>query len=112
MRLRRTHSWGALTAAAALTFSLIASSAFAEGPIARRKDRQQDRIAQGVGSGQLTPHETARVERREGALNREERAMRGVDGGELTTGDRRLINRQQNRLSGDIYRQKHDGQHS
>jgi hypothetical protein len=103
-----------LTAAATavLAFSLIASSAVAEGPIARRKDRQQDRIAQGVRSGQLTPNETARIERREGALNREERAMRSLDGGKLTEGDRRLLNHQQNQLSHGIYRQKHDGQHS
>jgi len=87
----------------------VASSASA-GPINKRKENQQDRIAQGVKSGQLTARETARLETKEGALNQEERDMRKVDGGKLTGQDRRTINRQQNRLSRDIYRQKHDGQ--
>ena len=98
-------SVGALTSAALF----VASSASA-GPINKRKENQQDRIAQGVKSGQLTARETARLETKESALNQEERDMRKVDGGKLTGQDRRTINRQQNRLSRDIYRQKHDGQ--
>src|SRR5512141_714876 len=98
-------------AAMILTALFAASSASAEGRIEKRKDRQQARIGQGVSSGQLTPRETARLERREGALNREERAMRAADGGRLTPRDRRTIERQQDRLSRDIYRQKHDAQH-
>ena len=96
-------------ACAALLFSSEASAA-GPGRIKNRKERQQDRIAQGVHSGQLTAGETARLERKEAALNREERDMRRIDGGKLTLQDRRTIRRQQNRLSRDIYRQKHDGQ--
>ncbi len=89
-----------------------ASAALGDGPIRERQERQQQRIARGVGSGQLTPRETSRLERREGALNREERGMRAQDGGRLTGRDRRVLDRQQDRLSRGIYSQKHDAQHS
>jgi hypothetical protein len=107
MKTLRGFQAVSITACAAL---LAASAASADGPIKSRKERQQDRIAQGVQSGELTPRETARLERKEGALNHEERRMRRTDGGKLTPQDRRTINRQQNRLSRRIHRQKHDGQ--
>jgi len=84
------------------------AAARAHVPIQQRKDNQQERIAQGVASGQLTAGETARLERREAALNHEERSMRAANGGTLTAGDRAVINRQQNRLSGNIYRLRHN----
>ena len=79
--------------------------------IHQRKVNQQKRIAQGVRSGQLTPKETARVERREAHLNRETRRMRAANGGTLTPAEKARVTHQQNRLSRDIYRQKHDAQH-
>ena len=90
--------------------ALLAASAAWAGPIQKRKGNQQDRIGQGAESGQLTARETARLETKEGALNKEENRMRANNGGTLTGRDRRIINRQQNRLSRKIYRQKHDGQ--
>ena len=77
--------------------------------IEKRKENQQDRIAQGVASGELTPKETARLETKEAALNKEIRRDRR-DGGKLTRAERRKINRQQNALSRQIARQKHDAQ--
>ena len=112
MELRKSISRSALPVLAAIACAFVASTVMAEGPINRRKENQQDRIAQGIRSGQLTAGETARLERRESGLNREERGMREVDGGKLTPQDRRVLNRQQNQLSGGIYRQKHDAQHS
>lgn len=88
-----------------------ATAARAERPIQQRKENQQRRIAQGVASGQLTAREAARLERREAALNHEERAMRRANGGTLTPGDRAVINHQQNRLSEGIYRLKHNARH-
>ncbi|HVN75593.1 MAG TPA: hypothetical protein VMT19_04695 [Thermoanaerobaculaceae bacterium] len=85
-----------------------ATTARAAGPIQQRKANQQQRIAQGVASGQLTAGEAARLEGREAALNHEIRAMRRADGGALTPGDRAVIGRQQDRLSGGIYRLKHN----
>lgn len=97
---------GSLICISALS-SATASIAGA-GEIQERKENQQQRIGQGVKSGQLTAGETANLERKEAGLNHEERAMRRADGGRLTAGDRRVINHQQNKLSRNIYRDKHN----
>jgi len=76
--------------------------------IQQRKKNQQDRIANGVQSGQLTAGETKNLENKEANLNREERGMRAADEGHLTGADRAKLNRQQNHLSNDIYRDKHN----
>jgi hypothetical protein len=76
--------------------------------IQQRKDNQQDRIANGVKSGQLTPRETANLESKEAGINREERNMRAQDNGHLTAADKAKINRQQNHVSKDIYDKKHN----
>lgn len=98
-----------LAAGLALSTSGIASAQ--EGRIKQRKENQQQRIANGVGNGSLTPKETAHLENKEGNLNKEIRADRKANGGNLTNKEKHQINRQQNRLSRDIYRQKHDAQH-
>ena len=77
--------------------------------INQRKENQQDRIAQGVKSGQLTPGETSKLEHQEAGINKEERGMRAQDNGHLTKGDKALINKQQNQESKRIYRDKHNG---
>jgi len=82
-----------------------------ETPIKDRKENQQQRIANGVANGSLTAKETAHLENREAALNKEIRTDRKANGGNLTNNEKRHINRQQNRLSKSIYNQKHDGQH-
>ena len=82
-----------------------------EGRIQQRKENQQLRIANGVENGSLTPKETAHLENKEANLNKEIRTDRKANGGNLTNSQKRQINRQQNRLSKNIYNQKHDGQH-
>ena len=76
--------------------------------INQRKVDQQDRIAQGVKSGQLTAGETSRLERQEAGINKEERGMRAQDNGHLTKADRQTIHQQQNQESRRIYRDKHN----
>ena len=56
--------------------------------IAQRKDNQQDRIAQGIDSGQLTAGETKNLETKEADVNKEEHTMRTEDDGHLTAADR------------------------
>jgi len=73
-----------------------------------RKQDQQDRIANGVDSGQLTAGETKNLESRESNLNREVRDDRSADGGKLTPQERQQINHQQNNLSHSIYNDKHN----
>ena len=76
--------------------------------INQRKENQQDRIANGVQSGQLTAGETANLEKKEATVNAEERDMRKLDSGHLTTADRKTLNQQQNQLSNQIYKDKHN----
>jgi hypothetical protein len=77
--------------------------------INQRKTDQQDRIAQGVKSGQLTAGETGRLEHQEAGINKEERGMRAQDNGHLTKADRSTLHQQQNQESRRIYRNKHNG---
>jgi len=84
------------------------TATYGKGEIGQRRENQQDRIAQGIRSGQMTPGEAARQERREQGLNREIAGMRQANGGTLTPSERKLVNRQQNRQSRQIYREKHN----
>jgi metal-dependent amidase/aminoacylase/carboxypeptidase family protein len=95
--------------------SLIAAGLMIAGlnaqEIKARQENQQDRIAQGVRSGQLTAGETANLEHKEAGLNREIRHDRKQNGGNLTNKEKRQINRQQNQLSRQIYNKKHNARH-
>ena len=77
----------------------------------RREDRQQERIGQGVESGQLTPGETARLERQEQRIDNQVKAERAANGGHLTAGERAQVNREENRESRRIYAAKHNARH-
>jgi hypothetical protein len=85
-----------------------AQTAGQDSTISQRKENQQDRIANGVASGQLTAGETASLESKEANLNRETRADRQANNGQLTPQEKAQINRQQNRLSRNIYNDKHN----
>ena len=80
--------------------------------VGQRRENQQDRIAQGVKSGQLTAGETAKLENREQGINREVSADKQANGGKLTGADRKAINQSQNRTSRNIYRDKHNNAHT
>jgi hypothetical protein len=75
--------------------------------IGQRAENQQDRIAQGVKAGTLTAGQTARIETKEAAVNHEVRAERTLNGGKLTPAERKQVNQQQNKLSRQIYKDKH-----
>lgn len=74
----------------------------------RREENQQDRIAEGIKSGQLTAGEAAHLEKREAAINKEIKTDRAANGGKLTPAERHQVNRQENRTSAAIYRKKHN----
>ena len=93
--------------AAALGTTLTAAGMNAQA-INQRRENQQDRIAQGINSGTLTAGEAARLESKEARLNREIRDDREDHNGHLTKAERKQINRQQNKLSRQIYRAKHN----
>jgi hypothetical protein len=73
----------------------------------QREENQQQRIANGVSSGKLNSQQTANLENRETAVqNREQRDM-SKNNGHLTKAEQRGINRQQNRISKSIAKDKH-----
>jgi hypothetical protein len=103
----------ALTFAPAALFAQVAPAAPASTTAPRhdinqRKENQQDRVAQGVKSGQLTAGETSHLEHQEAGINKEESGMRAEDNGKLTTQDRKTLRHQQNQESRRIHRDKHN----
>ena len=72
-----------------------------------REARQQLRIDQGIASGQLTYGETRRLEREQERIERTEDRYRDSGGG-LSFRERVRLERDLNRASRDIYREKHD----
>ncbi len=99
------------TALAILALPVVAQSTnppVTGGTIQDRKENQQDRIANGVKSGELTAGETSNLEKKESNLNQEERDMRKLDNGKLTTADKKTLTQQQNQLSNQIYKDKHN----
>lgn len=110
--------WGALPLAAVLVSVTGSKAVLAQDQssatekkdptIEQRKENQQDRIAEGVKSGQLTAGETANLEKKEAAINKETAKDRAANGGKLTPAERAQVNRQQNRLSKQIYQDKHN----
>lgn len=106
-------TFAVLVASLVLAPSLLAQSTPTPTPkpatIGQRQENQQDRIAQGVKSGQLTAGETSHLEHQEAAIQTEKHAMRAQDNGKLTAQDKRTLTRQQNQESRRIYRDKHNG---
>jgi CRISPR/Cas system-associated endoribonuclease Cas2 len=74
----------------------------------KREQNQQNRIGNGVKSGQLTPGETRRLERGEQRLQNNEKKDMAKDNGHLTKQDQRQLNHEANHMSKRIYKDKHN----
>lgn len=72
----------------------------------RREGRQQQRIANGVKNGTLTPRQTANLENREANLQKTEQKDMAKNNGHLTKQEQRNLNRRENRISRSIARDK------
>ena len=89
---------------------LFSSAAFAQsvGSEVERNVNQQQRIEQGLQSGQLNTREASRLEREESRVERmESNAMKD---GKLSGAEKNRIDQEQNKVSRDIYQEKHDAQ--
>jgi hypothetical protein len=104
----QTSSQSQSGSAAAAAAPAATPAPAAKPTVAQRKENQQDRIAQGVKSGQLTAGETSKLETKEAAINGETKADRAANGGKLTSAEKTQINGQQNQLSKQIYADKHN----
>ena len=74
----------------------------------KREQKQQNRIGNGVKSGQLTPGETRHLEKGEQRLQNNEKKDMAKDNGHLTKQDQRHLNKEANHMSKRIYKDKHN----
>src|SRR5580693_10479074 len=72
-----------------------------------RETNQQNRIANGVKNGSLSPKQTSNLENREANVQNREKKDMAAHNGHLTKAEQNGINRQQNRISKSIYKDKH-----
>ena len=97
---------------AAAAFAALAVPAFAQTTstprIDQRQQNQQQRIDQGVKSGQLNEKEAARLEKGQARVQKME--DKAVADGKVTARESRQIERAQDKQSRRIYREKHDKQ--
>ena len=96
-----------LFAGALIGLATVAAAAPAEARINQRQGHQQQRIANGIASGQLTAREAYRLERQQAHIARYEARSR-ADGPGLTGRERYRLERMQDRASRNIHRQRHD----
>lgn len=76
-----------------------------------REANQQQRVANGLRSGQETSGEAARADRRQANLDRQVHNERMANGGGLDQQQRRQVARRENRNSRQVYRQRHNAAH-
>lgn len=74
-----------------------------------REANQDQRIANGLRSGQMTSGEAARAEQTQSNIDQQVHNDREANGGKLTGAERQQINGEQNAASRQIYDEKHNG---
>ena len=89
-----------------------ATDQYGNNEVGARRNNQQQRIANGVRSGQMSPSEVAKAEGHEQNVNRQISADRAGNGGKLTPQEHRNVNHEQNAESRQIYHEKHNEKHA
>lgn len=107
MNIRKPLIVAALVACAGGAFAQAGGPA-ATPRVDARQARQEQRIDQGVASGELNKRETRRLEGEQARIDRVE--DRAKSDGVVTKGERAHLTHMQNKASRDIRRQKHDRQ--
>jgi hypothetical protein len=96
------------------TLTAVAQDGAASAPgthtprIDARQAKQEQRIDQGVASGELTRREARRMNRQQAAVDKAEDKTKAD--GTVTVQERRRLTQAQNATSRHIHRQKHDAQ--
>ena len=101
------RSMGAIVTSALLTLTLTQPFFAQAGPIEERQKRQQERIGEGVASGELKPKEAVKLEAEQGKIQRKKRRFRRNDG-KIGPKEKAELTRDQNKASRHIYKEKHD----
>jgi small-conductance mechanosensitive channel len=73
----------------------------------KRLSNQNKRINQGVKNGTLTKAQAAQLHKEDRQIRQEERAMASQNGGHITKQEQRTLNQQENKVSRQIYNEKH-----
>ncbi len=98
------------SAIACVVAALLGTSAWAATPqaqeVTQRDVNQQQRIEQGLQSGQLSTHEAGKLEKDESRVDRLE--AHDLKDGKLTPKETAQINSAQSRVSNQIYQDKHN----
>jgi polyhydroxyalkanoate synthesis regulator phasin len=97
-----------LPAAAGGPASTRAHAANRDPGVNRHQYHQEQRIQQGVRSGELTREETKALAQEQRAIRQEERAYKSD--GKLNKEERKDLHQDLNQASRNIYQEKHDGE--
>ena len=90
-----------------LSLALVSMTPLAfAGEVKDREENQQDRIAQGLNSGELTAKETAHLEKGEAKIEKDRQAA--LADGKMTPREKRKLNREENKESHKIFAKKHN----
>ncbi len=87
-----------------ILFTMAASSANAQ--IKQRSQNQKHRIVKGVKNGELTKAEKKNLIADQKEIHQDVKLAKAD--GKITAGERRIITREQNQESREIYRKKHN----
>ena len=93
-----------------IAMSVLTTAAWAQTPAEQDQQRdvnQQQRIEQGLQSGQLSTKEAGSLERQEKHVDNME--AHDLKNGSMSAGEQARLNAAQNKVSGDIYADKHNG---
>ena len=71
-----------------------------------REQTQQNRIANGIQSGKLSPGQTAKIEKQENHIVKQEKKDMTKHNGHLTKGEQAKLNRELNHTSREIHSDK------
>jgi hypothetical protein len=92
-----------------LAAALLGSISFAQTAtpkVTKRQHHQQQRIKEGIKSGEVTKGEAAKLEAQQGKIAVDK--AKAKSDGVVTPRERAKLNREQNRASRNIYRKKHN----
>ena len=93
-----------------IAMSVLTTAAWAQTPAEQDQQRdvnQQQRIEQGLQSGQLSTKEAGSLERQEKHVDNME--ARDLKNGSMSAGEQARLNAAQNKVSSDVYADKHNG---
>ena len=85
-----------------------AADAKPKSSIHQHQENQQDRIGNGVKTGELTPKEAEHLEKREASIQKEKKEAK--KDGTMTAEEKKEIKKDQKHASKAIHEQKHDAQ--